>query len=489
MSNEFQTLPLSALHESPHNPRKHFDAASLNDLADSIREVGIITPLLVRPNANGYEIAAGHRRFRAAKLAELEQVPCLVRPLTDQQFMECLTIENLQREDVHALDEAKGYEALMAAPYKMPVEKIAERVGRSVKYIYDRVKLLALTKDAQQLFWDGKIEAGHAILLARLTPAEQAKVIGDPEAGYANGGLFQAEHDLYDEENPGDDDPVKCRSVRELEAYIKRHIRFNAKAADTFLFPETVASVTSARQAKRKIIEITHEYLAHDDVRHAGESRVYGERAWKRADGHEGSKPCERSVLGVIASGPGQGQAFDVCVNKDKCTVHWGAKIKARKKRQKQQEKGSTNFSIADRDRQAREQEAKERAREEARRARWEKARPGMKQKIAQLIRSKPIGALMNGGIGQALYQRCKSWNMKKAEAELVPNGKSAEAFVRHLGWLLALDDLSYELRAAHVLKGLGLKADALLNEFAPEKPAAQVSAQAKKKPNTRRVA
>ena len=351
-----------------------------------------------------------------------------------------------------------------------------------------------MTKDAQQLFWDGKIEAGHAILLARLTPTEQAKVIGKEDYGHYSGGLFTHEERLFDsdeeEEAAEKKGPsIKARSVRELEKYIKEHIRFNAKQADAFLFPDTVAQVTEATAAKRKIIEITHEYLAHDDVRHAGESRVYGERAWKRADGRDGSKPCERSVLGVIASGPGRGEAFDVCINKDKCTVHWGAEIKAREKRQKQQEKGGHTVSSADRDREAREREAKERAMEEARRARWEKARPGIKQKIAQLIRSKPIGALMSGGIGAAVYNRCKSWNMKKAEAELVPNGKSAEAFVRHLGWLLALDDLSYESRAAHVLKGLGLKADALLNEFAPEKPAAQASASVKKKPNTRRVA
>ena len=171
----FRMIALDELHESPRNPRRHFDEGKLQELADNLGKVGVLNPLLVRPNANGYEIAAGHRRFRAAQLAQLDEVPCLIRPLTDEQFMEVLTIENLQREDVHPLDEAKGYEALMAAPYQIDVERIASRVRRSVKYIYDRVKLLTLSKEAQALFWSGMIEAGHAILLARLTPAHAAE--------------------------------------------------------------------------------------------------------------------------------------------------------------------------------------------------------------------------------------------------------------------------------------------------------------------------
>ena len=323
-TSEFKLIPMADVHESPHNPRRHFDGPALEQLAESIRKAGVITPATVRPNAKGFELAAGHRRYRASRLAGLTHLPCLVRTMTDQEFMEVLTIENLQREDMHPLDEAKGYEALMAAPYKMDPAKIAERVGKSVKYIYDRVKLLALSKAAQQLFWDGWIEAGHAILLARLPQSDQAKVIGDMPAAYRNGGLFKIEQLLYDEEaeGHGNNPPIKAVSVRELADYIKRHIRFNTKQADTFLFPETVAQVSGAAEDKRKIIEITHEYLASEDVRRASQGRVYGERAWKRADGKEGSKVCERSVLGVIVSGSGQGEAFLVCINKDRCEVH-----------------------------------------------------------------------------------------------------------------------------------------------------------------------
>ena len=396
MKTEFQTIPLSEIHESPHNPRKHFDAAALNELAESIKTVGILTPLLVRPSAgaNGrgttYEIAAGHRRYRASKLAGLDQAPCLVRPLTDQQFMEILTIENLQREDVHPLDEAKGYEALMAAPYKMPVERIAERVGRSVKYVYDRVKLLGLSKEAQQLFWDGKIEAGHAILLARLTHDEQKRVIGNQEEAlnFVSGGLFQRDHGLFRDDvedalyNEGKW-PLKAVSVRELDKYIKEHIRFHAHAPDSFLFPDTAEKLAEARLARIKVIEITREYLADDDVRKDGGGKVYGERSWKRADGQAGSKTCDRSVLGVVSCGPGQGEAFNVCINKEKCQIHWGAEMKAREKRQTERQKAQAAGPEA-----VAKQKAKEAA-EDAKRERERKERTMVLHRVIQQLAGK----------------------------------------------------------------------------------------------------
>jgi len=151
-------LELDQLHESPWNPRKTFDPAALQELADSLATVGVLSPLLVRPNAAGYEIAAGHRRYRAAKLAGLREVPAIVRDMDDPMFLEILVLENNQRADVHPLEEAAGYQELLnRAGYD--VARIAERVGKSVKYVYDRMKLLSLTKPAQSLFFDDKITA------------------------------------------------------------------------------------------------------------------------------------------------------------------------------------------------------------------------------------------------------------------------------------------------------------------------------------------
>lgn len=476
---QFAEIDVSAIHESKHNPRRHFDEAALKELAENIAQVGILSPLLVRPDPQGtvkaprYEIAAGHRRYRAAKLAKLTLLPCLVRPMTDQEFVELLNIENLQREGLHPLDEAKGYEALMAAPYTMDVQTIAQKVGRSVKYVYDRVKLLALSKPAQELFWDGRIEAGHAILLARLTPSEQAKVIGSEDTEYADGGLFQAEHRLFDTEDEAEEDGpmVKARSVRELEAWIKEHIRFNVQQADAFLFPETVAQVQAATEEQRKIIEITHEYLAADDVRQAGAARIYGERAWQRADGHEGSKVCDRSVLGVIASGPGQGQAFPVCVNKDRCRVHWGAAIKAREKRAKQREQGGAARK-PDRYAQDEARRKADEAREQAARDRWKAATPAILTAVAERVTTLPANA--NGLLAQIILSHLKDYQgtLKRAGTYLSA-GTTAEELLRFAAFVVLFKEVSHSWWAPREFpkraKVLGLDLATLLPAEAPE--------------------
>jgi len=422
----YESLALSELHESSHNPRRHFDAAALAELAESIRGVGILTPLLVRPNAKGYEIAAGHRRFRAAKAAQLESVPCVVRALTDQQFLEILTIENLQREDVHPLDEAKGYEALMAAPYKMPVTKIAVRVGRSEKYIYDRVKLLALTKKAQALFWDGSIEAGHAILLARLSPADQTRCIEADDA------LLRGEQTLYDETDDltastAQREGLVACSVRELNDWIKRHVRFDHARPDAMLYPETAKAVAAAVEQKQKIVEITDEFLASDAVRRADPSkRVFGERAWTRADGKAGSKPCEYAVLGVFAAGAHRGETFDVCTRKDKCLVHYGKEIRARENAAKQK----PNANASPRDAYAKQQAQWKREEEahERKQTQWKRALPEILKLVATAVKKVAITA--NGPIGTLL---CDFVVEQRVTVDrYVPRGKSADDLVRH---------------------------------------------------------
>lgn len=440
----FVEIDIHAVHESKHNPRRHFDEEKLRQLADNIAHVGILTPLLVRPDPQStptqpsYEIAAGHRRYRAAKLAKMILIPCLVREMSDQEFAEALNIENLQREGLHPLDEAQGYEALRAAPYKLDVKTIAAKVGRQETYIYDRLKLLNLTKEAQAFFWDGKIEAGHAIVLARLTPSEQAKVIGAKAGHYLNGGLFQEEHDLYDEK-PGDEEPIKARSVAEVQAWIKRHIRFNAKQADTFLFPETVAQVAEATEDKRKIIEITREYLANEDVRRASADRVYGERAWKRADGKEGSKVCERSVLGVIASGTGQGEAFTVCINKDRCLVHWGADVKAKQRTAKLKPDSPAAKASAEREAQARKKEQEQQEQRDARRTQWAKMTP--KIEAAVMAQVKVLSAASVSVLGDLLVKSMDRYGRKQKIAVL--RGKTSEDLVRYLAALVLADDLA----------------------------------------------
>jgi hypothetical protein len=343
-----------------------------------------------------------------------------------------------------------------------------------VKYVYDRIKLLALTKPARDLFWSGLIEAGHAILLARLTPTEQAKVIGTKDHHeYADGGLFQVEHRLFmPDEEQGDDPHVKAVSVRELQAWIDEHIRFTGRNVDPMLFPETAAQVTNATEMKRKIIEITHELLAKDDVRHADKAKVYGGRAWARADGQEDSQVCDFAVLGVIASGPGRGQAFDVCVRKDKCLVHWGKEIRAREKREKDRAKGDT-VAVAKADQKAEAHQQKKNEgyeREQRKRKAWEKLAPAV-MKLVEAALPK-ISTKATGPLGDLLVKRFRNYGQLKTS---IPLGKTAEDLVHHLAGLHFAREVQDYMAYEHfpkLMKHLGIDLKPLLKAEtkAPEK-------------------
>src|SRR6202050_2724357 len=150
-----QNIPLSRIQESKTNPRRQFDETRLAELADNIRLHGVLQPILVRPlqggEAESYELVAGARRYRASKLAKCESIPATIRELTDPQCLELQLIENLQRADVHELDEARGYAALMQMqPDTYTVETVAEKIGRSEKYVYARLRLTHLIEDVQR---------------------------------------------------------------------------------------------------------------------------------------------------------------------------------------------------------------------------------------------------------------------------------------------------------------------------------------------------
>jgi ParB family chromosome partitioning protein len=156
-----QDIPLSRIQESKTNPRRQFDETRLAELADSIRLHGVLQPVLVRPLPGGdaalYELVAGSRRYRASRLARMETIPASIRELTDTQCLELQLIENLQRADVHELDEARGYAALMQMqPETYTVETLAEKIGRSEKYVYARLRLTHLVEEVQQAFYSEK---------------------------------------------------------------------------------------------------------------------------------------------------------------------------------------------------------------------------------------------------------------------------------------------------------------------------------------------
>ena len=176
------SLPISQVESCTSQPRKYFDPEKLAELADSIREHGIIQPLTVRKLASGYyQIIAGERRWRAARLAGLTEVPAVVIEADDRTAMELAMIENLQREDLNPMEEAEGYKALVES-YGMTQEQAAQRVGKSRSAVANAMRLLALAPAVRQLVESGELSAGHARALLPLSPALQqqaAKTILD----------------------------------------------------------------------------------------------------------------------------------------------------------------------------------------------------------------------------------------------------------------------------------------------------------------------
>ena len=167
------SLPLGILVEHPDNPRQTFGATALKDLTASIREIGVLSPILVRKVGRKYQILAGHRRVRAAKAAGLKTVPAVVRKLDDESALQAMVLDNLQREDLPALEEAAGFQLLLEK-HKLSAEAIGAKVGKSKAYVYARLKLLALPVVARKALGKGELSASVALLLARL-PAKVAK--------------------------------------------------------------------------------------------------------------------------------------------------------------------------------------------------------------------------------------------------------------------------------------------------------------------------
>ena len=184
LTSSVQDIPLERIRESKTNPRRTFDETKLAELAANIKLHGVLQPVLVRPLPDGeaglYELVIGARRYRASKLAARGTIPASIRELTDTECLELQLIENLQRADVHELDEARGYAALIAMqPETYTVETLAEKVGRSEKYVYARLRLTHLVEEVQDAFYAAKLTVAHAFEIARLQPDDQRRALAE----------------------------------------------------------------------------------------------------------------------------------------------------------------------------------------------------------------------------------------------------------------------------------------------------------------------
>ena len=171
--NDITEIKISDIRSNPYQPRKTFNESSLKDLADSIKEYGIIEPIIVKKSVKGYELIAGERRTKAAKLAGLETIPAVIKDFNDQEMMEIALIENIQREDLNPIDEAFAYQKIIELS-KMTQEEFAKKFGKSRSYVTNMLGLLNLPENVKELVKKHEISMGHARALSKIS--DDAKV-------------------------------------------------------------------------------------------------------------------------------------------------------------------------------------------------------------------------------------------------------------------------------------------------------------------------
>jgi ParB family chromosome partitioning protein len=170
-------VPLSRVTPNPHQPRRRMDDAGLEELAASIREHGVLQPVLVTETLDGYQLIAGERRVRAARLAGLDHVPALIRQLADREQLEVALVENVQRADLDPIDEALAYRELISE-FGLTQDHVAERVGRARSTVANTLRLLDLHADVQAAIGDGRLTEGHGRALGGLSVEGQGHVLG-----------------------------------------------------------------------------------------------------------------------------------------------------------------------------------------------------------------------------------------------------------------------------------------------------------------------
>ena len=246
-------LSIKELRPNPYQPRKVFEKEAIEELKNSIVEHGILQPIIVRKSIKGYEIVVGERRFRAAKEANLEVVPAVVRDLSEQQMMELAMLENLQREDLTPIEEALAYQLLMKK-LKVTQEELAKRLGKSRPHIANYIRLLTLPDKIKDLMNDGKISMGHGRALLSLKnqknlPLLVDKIINDGINVRQLEQMIQKLNDNVPRETKEEKKETKNVFIKEQESYLR----------------EKFGTTVHIKQSKNKgKIEI--EFFSEDDL-------------------------------------------------------------------------------------------------------------------------------------------------------------------------------------------------------------------------------
>ena len=177
-NEEIIDIELSELRPNPYQPRKVFDDEALKELSASIKEHGVFQPIIIKKSIKGYEIIAGERRVRASKLAGLDKIPAIIRNFTDEQMMEIALLENLQRENLTAIEEAYAYKA-MIEKLSLTQDELSKKVGKSRSHLTNILGLLRLPKEVQQMIAESKLSMGHARALSKLEDEEKIKELAN----------------------------------------------------------------------------------------------------------------------------------------------------------------------------------------------------------------------------------------------------------------------------------------------------------------------
>ncbi|MDD3048781.1 MAG: ParB/RepB/Spo0J family partition protein [Bacilli bacterium] len=176
--DEIVNLKLTELRSNPYQPRKVFEEAALNELAESIKENGVFQPIIAKKSIKGYEIIAGERRVRASLKAGLETIPAIIRDFTDDQMMQIALLENLQRENLTAIEEAQAYKAIIESS-NITQEELGKKLGKSRSHITNMLGILRLPQEVQDFVLDKKISMGHARVLSKLEDIEKIIYLAD----------------------------------------------------------------------------------------------------------------------------------------------------------------------------------------------------------------------------------------------------------------------------------------------------------------------
>lgn len=316
-------IKVSLAYESPTNPRgTDFKGPAFDDLVASVKEKGVLVPVIARPKGERFEVVAGNRRLRAAKLAGLAEIPARVENFSDEEAREVQIIENLHREDVHPLEEGEAYRQLVETA-KLEIASIAAKVGKSENYVRQRLFLTNLIPAVAKAYRKGEIEDGHAVLIARLSANDQARTFKTMYTDWTVGELKGwIERNIYSplERQPWltmkDAEKVvgKCVECKPTNVSLFGAVKAGA-CTDLKCWTRKMTAYTAHIATTEKRRQVSSEYSG-------AEKGVLGKSEYVIVPA-KGKNRCESAHGAVVVQGSDIGKVFDICSN-FKCSKHRG---------------------------------------------------------------------------------------------------------------------------------------------------------------------